>query len=205
MDHKTEILKRSKNGIFHFWLRVWVPWVQLMKSGLITQRTLDRIPGQEENYQNIPPSVKRVPGLTGEQSTPAVSHYPPIVLVGLQVPTLAVWGTVSPSCELLARAPGVCTAPAHCTCLVHRCPGLTRNAWPTKAAKGFLCVCCWHYNSCTVGNVYAATLPQKDYWHVSTNSILYLAILRPIILAVSLHGFKYPCLAVDQYLYAGLA
>ena len=40
----------------------------------------------------------------------------------------AVGGMVGTSCELLARAPGVLIAPAHRTCLVHRCPGLSRNA-----------------------------------------------------------------------------
>ena len=78
------------------------------------------------------PSVKRVPGLVlGEQSTPTVTHCttngsggttgcPPLMVV--------VGGMVGTSCEFLARAPGVLIAPAHRTCLVHRCPGLSRNA-----------------------------------------------------------------------------
>ena len=45
-----------------------------------------------------------------------------------RVPTPAVGGMVGTSCEFLARAPGVLIAPAHRTCLVHRCRGLSRNA-----------------------------------------------------------------------------
>ena len=64
--------------------------VQLVKSGLITQRKLDRIPGQKENFQkgsSSPPICKMGTwSCTGEQSTLAVSHYRLMVLVGLQVP-----------------------------------------------------------------------------------------------------------------------
>ena len=66
--------------------------------------------------------------------TLAVSHCPLMVVVGLRVPTPAMGGTVGTSCELLARALGVSVAPAHRTCLVHRCPGLSKNA-------PLLCVC----------------------------------------------------------------
>ena len=78
---------------------------------------------------------------TGEQSALAVSHYSLMVLVGLQGAHTGSERHSQYSCELLARAPGVCIAPAHRTCLVHRCPGLTRNVWPTKAARGFLRMC----------------------------------------------------------------
>ena len=55
---------------------------------------------------------------------------PLMVVVGLQGAraTPAVGGMVGTSCEFLARTPGVLIAPAHRTCLVHRCPGLSRNA-----------------------------------------------------------------------------
>ena len=88
---------------------------------------------RRKTFIRIPPahpSVKRVPD--GEQSALAVSHYPLMVLQGAHTSS----GTHSQS-----SAPGVCIAPAHRTCLVHRCPGLTRNAWPTKAARVFACVC----------------------------------------------------------------
>ena len=65
---------------------------------------------------------------TGEQSTLAVSHCPLMVVVGHRVPTPAVEGIDGTSCEFLARAPGVLIAPAHRTCLVHSCLGLSRNA-----------------------------------------------------------------------------
>ena len=41
---------------------------------------------------------------------------PLMVVVGLRVPTPPMGGTVGTSCELLARALGVCVAPAHRTC-----------------------------------------------------------------------------------------
>ena len=72
--------------------------VHLVKSGLITLRTLDAL---------------------------AVSHYSLMVLVGLQGAHTGSGRHSQYSCELLAWAPGVCIAPAHRTCLVHRCPGLT--------------------------------------------------------------------------------
>ena len=104
-------------------------------TGLI--RTLVQIPGQEGNFftksTSSPPahpSVKRVPGLVLGiwQSVLAVSHYSLMVLVRLQGAHTGSERHSQYSCELLARAPGVCIAPAHRTCLVHRCPGLTRNA-----------------------------------------------------------------------------
>ena len=61
------------------------------------------------------------------------------------MPTPAVGGMVGTSCEFLARAPGVLIAPAHRTCLVHRCPGLSRNACPVIGSERlcfcFVCVC----------------------------------------------------------------
>ena len=65
---------------------------------------------------------------TGEQSALAVSRYSLMVLVGLQGAHTCSERHSQYSCELLARASGVCIAPAHRNCLVHRCPGLTRNA-----------------------------------------------------------------------------
>ena len=77
---------------------------------------------------------------TGEQSALSVPHRPLMVVVGLQgahtcsggttgcphlqwwdyrVPTPAVGGgTVSTPASSLPRAPGDCTAPARCACLV---------------------------------------------------------------------------------------
>ena len=73
------------------------------------------------------PIVKRVPGLVLGSKVHWVSHYSLMVLVGLQGAHTGSERHSQYSCELLARAPGVCIAPAHRTCLVHRCPGLTRN------------------------------------------------------------------------------
>ena len=111
--------------------------VQLVESWVYTQEDTGSNPRaggkkpkkKHHKYPPAHPSVKRVPGLVlGEQSTLAVSHCPLMVVVGHRVPTPAVGGIVGTSCELLARAPGVLIAPAHRTCLVHRCPGLSRNA-----------------------------------------------------------------------------
>ena len=104
--------------------------------GFIPKRTLIRIPEQEEKktqkeqhkYSSPPICKTGTWSCTGEQSTLAVSHCPLMVVVGHRVPTPAVGGIVGTSCELLARAPGVLIASAHRTCLVHRCPGLSRNA-----------------------------------------------------------------------------
>ena len=52
---------------------------------------------------------------------------PLMVVVGLRVPTPPMGGTVGTSCELLARALGVCVAPAHRTCLVR-----TQVPWPVQ-------------------------------------------------------------------------
>ena len=61
---------------------------------------------------------------TGEQSALSVPHRPLMVVVGLQGAHTCSGGRYSQySCELLARAPGDCTAPARCACLVYRCPG----------------------------------------------------------------------------------
>ena len=97
---------------------------------------LVQIPGQEGNFftkkylqPTSPPICKTGTwSCTGEQSALAVSHYSLMVLVGLQGAHTGSERHSQYSCELLARAPGVCIAPAHGTCLVHRCPGLTRNA-----------------------------------------------------------------------------
>ena len=104
-----------------------------MKSGLITQWTLVQIPGQEGNFctkstSSLPICKTGTWSCTGEQSALAVSHYSLMVLVGLQGAHTGSERHSQYSCELLARAPGVCIAPAHRTCLVHRFPGLTRNA-----------------------------------------------------------------------------
>ena len=49
---------------------------------------------------------------------------PTPAVVGLQGAHTCSGGRYSQySCELLARAPGDCTAPARCACLVYRCPG----------------------------------------------------------------------------------
>ena len=107
----------------------------LVKSGLITQRSLVQIPGQEGNFctkkylQPISSPICKTGtwSCTGEQSALAVSHYSLMVLVGLQGAHTGSERHSQYSCELLAQAPGVCIAPAHRTCLVHSCPGLTRN------------------------------------------------------------------------------
>ena len=61
-----------------------------------------------------------------------------MVVVGLRVPTPPMGGTVGTSCELLARALGVCVAPAHRTCLVR-----TQVPWPVQECA-LLCVCMLH-------------------------------------------------------------
>ena len=63
---------------------------------------------------------------------------PLMVVVGLWVPTPPMGGTVGTSCELLARALGVCVAPAHRTCLVR-----TQVPWPVQECA-LLCVCMLH-------------------------------------------------------------
>ena len=88
----------------------------VVKSGLITH---EEIPGQEGNFCS-----KKY----HQPTHLSVSHYSLMVLVGLQGAHTGSERHSQYSCELLARAPGVCIAPAHRTCLVHRCPGFTRNA-----------------------------------------------------------------------------
>ena len=119
------------------WYRVceWVSeWVYNPEDTGLNPRT----GGKLSKYYSSPPICKTGTwSCTGEQSALAVSHYSLMVLVGLQGAHTCSERHSQYSCELLARAPGVCIAPAHRTCLVHRCPGFTRNAWPAKAARGF--------------------------------------------------------------------
>ena len=73
------------------------------------------------------------------------------------------------SCELLAQAPGVCIAPAHRTCLVHRCPGLTmqERVTYTKAARSRLCffAFCFCFAVCSI------------FYKTAQNQLLITAIL----------------------------
>ena len=109
---------------------------------------LVQISGQEGNFftkkylqPTSPPICKTGTwSCTGEQSALAVSHYSLMILVGLQGAHTGSERHSQYSCELLARAPGVCIAPAHRTCLVHRCPGLTRNGVTSQGSER-LCFC----------------------------------------------------------------
>ena len=80
---------------------------------------------------------------TGEQSALAVPHGPPMVPVGLKGAHTCSGRYSRYSCELLARAPGDCTALARCACLVHRCPGSPGARDHSVAAKKlYFCFTC---------------------------------------------------------------
>ena len=101
---------------------------QLVESWVYNPEDTGSSERKNHKYSSPPICKTGIWSCTGEQSTLAVSRCPLMVVVGHRVPTPAVGGMVGTSCELLAKAPGVLIAPAHRTCLVHRCPGLTINA-----------------------------------------------------------------------------
>ena len=63
-------------------------------------------------------------------------NYPVSVGAG-RVKRLCVGGTVSTPASSLPRAPGNCTLPAQCACLLHRCPRSPGARDHSVAAKNF--------------------------------------------------------------------
>ena len=74
-----------------------------------------------------------------------------MVLVGLQGAHTCSGRYSQYSCELLARAPADCTAPARCACLVHRRPGSPGAHDHSVVAKELcFCVCTCEWACVTV-------------------------------------------------------
>ena len=119
-----------------------------MKSGLITQRTLVQIPGQEGNFC---PSKSTTSPPICKTGTCMVLYFGTKYTGCASLTANGTGGTSGAhtcsgrysqySCELLAWAPGDCIASAHSACLVHRCPGLPGMRDHLVAVKNFAFVC----------------------------------------------------------------